>query len=151
MKTHVYLAGQISFNDNRTFEWRNDIRNEYEEDNEIEIIDPCNNRFNSNNTNKDHYSHENIEVLTSKDKNYVLKSDVCIVNLNMYDKNKPLVGTLFELAWYINHPEKTVIGICPENESNGYNNHPFVRSAITTWVTNHWYAITAINEYFKGI
>jgi hypothetical protein len=86
-------------------------------------------------------------ILVPKDKSYIYRSTIVIANLIQYDLNKPIIGTLFELAWcnYLNN--KTVIGIKLDKDDILYN-HPFVSSTITTWVTNEYEACKLINYYF---
>jgi hypothetical protein len=70
--------------------------------------------------------------------------------MNIYDSQKAIIGSYFELAWYHMHPEKTVIGVYTgDREKNGlHTRHPFVNQAVTTWVKSHREACELIKYYF---
>lgn len=149
-KEKIYLIGQISFQAVETYLWRERVENLLPYD-KFEIFNPCKNEFNLE-LNKsvarlsDVYVENGIDILVPKDKSYVLNSDIAIANLNWYDEEKLVIGTLFELAWYHDHPEKTVIGIC--NDENQMCNHPFVKSVVTVWVKDETEACALILKYF---
>lgn len=157
MKEVVYLAGQISVCNKATYEWRRNINSFFSNNDNIEIIDPCSNQFNKEllheNKDKDNLDWSSVlnkvnnNILVPKDKSYVNRASVVIANLIHYDPNKPIIGTLFELAWcnYLN--DKTVIGIKLEKDCILYT-HPFINSTITTWVTNEYDACKLISYYF---
>jgi nucleoside 2-deoxyribosyltransferase len=157
MKQIIYLIGQISSKSEETYLWREDFKNRidfYCLNDVVEIIDPCKNNFNNDIKNKNFSIHEtyNIEhtdVLVSKDRNFVKQSTIGIANLNTYDKDKPIIGTLFELAWYFDSPEKGVIGIFDgDYTKDKICNHPFVKQSVTLWVKTEQEAFNIIKNYF---
>lgn len=160
MKELIYLIGQISVDEKETYEWRKNIRGYFATKPDWEIIDPCNNGFNQRalaNAGGDPkrlkiYETNGVELLVPKDYSYVKKSTMGICNMNHYDEKKPLIGTMFELAWYYSNPEKTVIGIFNGNPKENINcNHPFVKAAIDTWVEDEWAAIDLAMHYYQDV
>lgn len=152
MKEVIYLAGQISVNDVRSYQWRENVKGIFHNEDMYEVIDPCGNKFNQSLINKDDYQDHcdvyNLNgtgILVPKDKSYVTRSTIAIVNMIHYDKDKPIVGTCFELAWYNFTNDKTVIGIY---EDNKYSNHPFVKNTVTVWVSDEYEACHLIKHYF---
>lgn len=157
MKESIYLIGQISIDAPITYEWRKNVRRSFAGNPEWEVIDPCNNGFNQTvlaNAGKDiHrkvvYKTQGIELLVPKDYSYVARSTMGFCNMNQYDPNKAIIGTCFELAWYF-QMQKSVIGIYDGNpEEDLHCNHPFVKSAVTTWVKNEWEACELALHYFQ--
>lgn len=157
MKEVIYLAGQISVDKIETYQWRKDVCNYFEFNDQYDIINPCANPYNiellyeykDKNTNWNKiYANGHNNILVSKDKSYVNRASIVIANLIQYDKNKPIIGTLFELAWcnYINN--KTVIGIHDNTKSIHYT-HPFITNTISTWVTDQIHACNVIDHYFS--
>jgi len=161
-KLSIYLMGQISGKAPETYRWRKKFREEFENDNQFNIIDPCNNYFNRSllekakklNFTKEHCTIkeacriQGVDIIVPKDYLYVHISDIGVADLNLYDQNKPLIGTMFELAWYSNYPYKTVIAI--HKGKDIYKKHPFIQKAVTTWVTDSQEAVKLIKNYFRG-
>jgi hypothetical protein len=58
----------------------------------------------------------------------VLEADIVLVNLNTFGCPRPLIGTIFELAW-VWHLRKRCIAIC---DPNNYlmHEHPFLKETI---------------------
>ena len=74
------------------------------------------------------YTTNGIGLLVPKDKMYVMKSTGALANMNHYDTEKPMIGTMFELAWYHENNHKAVIGIFKGDPTKDkYCNHPFVQ------------------------
>lgn len=159
MKESIYLIGQISIDAPETYEWRKNVRRCLGSSQDWEIIDPCNNGFNRtvlDNAGKDThrkivYKTQGIELLVPKDYSYVSRSTMGFCNMNQYDPKKPIIGTCFELAWYF-QMQKSVIGIFDGNPAEDIHcNHPFVKSAVTTWVSNEWEACELAVHYFQDV
>ena len=151
-----YLVGQISPLFEITYLWRNTVINEMKEfEDEIGFINPCANSFNSKLVNESRYAVTKekrsfgIDILPHKDYTFVLESDIAIVNLNQYDKDKPLLGSFFELAWYFANPEKTVIGFADDLDSY-LCKHPFVQGAVSVWCNDVYGSIYLLQKYFLG-
>ena len=159
MKESIYLIGQISVDDERSYEWRKNVRRIFGANSNWEVIDPCNNGFNRSvleNAGGDDrrlrvYKTAGIDLLVPKDFSYVERSTMGMCNMNHYDPQKPVVGTCFELAWYW-EMQKTVIGIFDGNvDEDVYCNHPFIKSAVTTWVKDEWEACELAIHYFQDV
>jgi len=156
--TNVYLVGQISNKYEETFNWRRKICNEFETYSNINIINPCNskhnyNLFNKENKEKDFFKFKGIDLIVSKDRKYVMDSDICICNLNIYDHEQPFIGSFFELAWFYDCPEKTVIGFSYTNNPNEHPflRHPFIKQTIDHLVKNVYEACELIDLYFNDV
>ena len=158
MNEKIYLIGQISSSKPETYRWRENIINQFRGDDRILFIDPCSNGFNqkilADNINdplrKKIYKMRGTELLVPKDKSYVVRSTMGIANMNIFDPKKPIIGTFFELAWYLDYPEKAVIGILngdPENDV--ICNHPFVRESVTIWVRDEYEACELVHHYYQ--
>jgi zona occludens toxin (predicted ATPase) len=158
-KVTIYLIGQIT-SDPETYEWRRRIRKRFEEHEKFRFFDPCNNMFSKSVLKSSKGSVDSFKslaagntfssILVPRDMSYVLNSDVAIANLNLYTKEKPLLGTFFELAWYKMNPEKTVIGIFDgDPKENFICQHPFVRSAVHAWTRNEEQAGDILEEFFN--
>jgi len=158
MCNSIYLVGQISVDKPISYEWRENVRNHFKGNDMFQIIDPTNNNFNTAKLkeagNDPHrfiiYKTKGVQLLVPKDRTIVDDSTMCFANMNLYDENKPMIGSMFELAWYYDAPEKAVIGIFDgDPESDVYCNHPFVRSTIDLWVKNEQEACEITEYYFK--
>ena len=160
MKEIVYLIGQISVDKKESYEWRKNVRRSFGGNTNWEIIDPCNNGFNQavlDNAGGDPtrlkvYKTQGIELLVPKDYSYVKRSTMGFCNMNHYDTKKPVIGTMFELAWYYDNPQKTVIGIFDGNPEEDVNcNHPFVRAAVDVWVKDEWECCELAMHYYQDV
>ena len=164
MKERIYLIGQISPDKAITYQWRLDVRMFFAQDGEksnFEIIDPCDNEWNKNCTNFNGEKGEDPQrlkiyksmgtgLIVPKDHSYVLRSTGCIANMIQYDPLKPTVGTLFELAWYYQNPEKCVIGVFDGDWQNDvYCNHPFVRETVDVWCKTPIEAAQLLRDYYN--
>lgn len=157
-----YLVGQISPKFEITYKWRQnviDYFNELMDQNKlstpIEFINPCANQFNKDVLKKKVYAvhhkgrQPGIDLLVPKDRTFVRRSSIGLVNMNQYDPNKPLLGSFFELAWYYDDPNKAVIGFA-DNLNHYLVQHPFVQQAVNVWVNNEFEACELIERYFVG-
>ena len=158
MKETIYLIGSISVDKPETYEWRQYVREYFKHDSYFEIIDPCDNEWNTGvlkkATDDPHrlkiYKERGVSLIVPKDKTYVRKSTMAIADLNQYDPDKPLIGTLFELAWYHDEPEKTVIGIYDGDPMESvWCGHPFVQDTVRVWVRTHQEACELVEMYFR--
>lgn len=165
MKEVIHLIGQISPDKAVTYEWRQEVREFFNptllSNANFEIIDPCDNEWNKSITNfkgeKEEdpqrlriYKTKGLGLIVPKDYSYVLRSTGCIANMNQYDSLKPTVGTLFELAWYYQNPEKCVIGVFEGDPTNDvYCNHPFIRETVDMWCQDHMEAATILKDYYN--
>lgn len=164
MKERIYLIGQISVDKEITYRWRREVRDFFyehsikEAEATFEMIDPCDNEFNKSVKNFNGsdpqririYKTKGIGLIVPKDHSYVLRSTGCIANMNVYDPDKPMIGTLFELAWYYQNPEKCVIGVFDGDPTNDvYCNHPFVKETVDIWCESHMEAAQILRDYYR--
>ena len=61
-----------------------------------------------------------------------------------------MIGTLFELAWYMTRPHKTVIGLLEEGTvtTDPYAAHPFVAEAVHVWTKSVKEACKMVEMFF---
>lgn len=156
MKETLYLIGQISPAALESFTWRKKVRKYFEHRADFEVIDPCQDEFNTrlveeNVTERiEIYKERGIRLIVPRDRWYVLRSTIGLCNLNHYDTAKPIIGTMFELAWYCEMPEKAVIGIYSGDiRDDVICSHPFVERAVDTWVKNEQEACELVEYYFR--
>jgi hypothetical protein len=153
MSQLIYLVGQISPKFEVTYQWRRNLEEAFAGRDDIKFINPCANPFNEKVLEKKQYAVSRdfrvdaIDVLPSKDYTFCKRSSMAIVNMNHYDKDKPMLGSFFELGWYFTMPEKTVIGFT-EDLGDYQVQHPFVQQAVTTWCNNEYEAAAIVEKYF---
>lgn len=140
----IYLIGQISPH-RETYDWRTRVQKYFEDKSKVNIISPTASPFNAGYfdnivngdfiSTRDVYRTKGIKILPAKDMHYVYSSNFAIANLNHYTPEKPILGTYFELAWYLANPDKVVIGIYDGDPMKTIHTaHPFVQAAVTAWV-----------------
>lgn len=161
MLERIYLVGQVSVDKEITYQWRQDVRNFFKDyKSDFEMIDPCDNEFNKGVKNFNGsssgpqrlkiYKTKGIGLIVPKNHSYVLRSTGCIANMNQYDKDKPMIGTLFELAWYYQNPEKCVIGVFDGDPNEDiYCNHPFIKETVDIWCKDHMEAAQILKDYYQ--
>lgn len=122
---------------------------------QFEIFDPCHNDFNKAVLDselsrvEEVYEVAGLDLIVPKDRQFVARSTICFANLNWYDYPDPMIGTMFELAWYADASDKAVIGIFNgDHGKDTYCRHPFVRNAVHTWVKNEIDACKIAERYF---
>lgn len=160
MRELVYLVGQISPKFEITYQWRknvidyfNDVANAAHQ---IHFINPCSNNFNKKVLEKAEYAvtkkkrSNGINLLVPKDKSYVKRSTIGLVNMNQYDPAKPLIGSFFELSWYYDYPAKAVIGFA-DDLSSYLCQHPFVQQSVDAWCSDEYEACRLIDKYFVDV
>jgi hypothetical protein len=152
----IYLVGQISPKDPESYMWRSDVKEHFKENDQIYIIDPCSNPFNQKTLAKQKYAVTKekrsfgIDLLVPKDRSFVARSDIGLVNMNHFDPEKCLLGSFFELAWYYDSPEKAVIAWA--DDLNSYQcQHPFVQMSVTTWCRDVAEACYLVEKYFISV
>lgn len=118
------------------------------------IIDPCHNAFNEgvrteSTAREEVYETAGVDLIVPKDRMAVKRSSIGFANFHRYDPDKALIGTMFELSWYSDSPDKAVIGIFDgDHMKDEYCRHPFVRRAVHTWVKNEIEACKIVERYF---
>jgi len=155
MRETIYLCGQISVAAPESFDWRRRVREYFANRLDFNIIDPCMDDFNREMMEKGMedrakvYKTRGIKLIVPRDRIYVTKSTIAMANLNLYDEKKPMIGTMFELAWYFDASDKAVIGIYSGDYTKDiYCNHPFVKRAVNVWAKDEKEASEMIDYYF---
>lgn len=154
----VYLVGQISPKYEITYRWRKKVVDYFANSpyGNFRFINPCSNNFNKSTLQKKEYAVQRksrtwgIDLLVPKDRSYVDRSTIGLVNMNWYDKDKPLLGSFFELAWYRDCPEKAVIAFAEDKDSY-ICQHPFVQKAVDVWCDDEHEAIELLETYFVDV
>lgn len=160
MNEVIYLIGQISKEREITYRWRQEVRKFFSGGGEnygFELIDPCDNEWNMGMVKLNgegerfaYYNSVGASLIVPKDYGYVMRSTGCIANMNHYDTKKPMIGTLFELAWYYKHQEKCVIGVFDGDwQEDSICNHPFVRETVDVWCKDHMEAAKLLKTFYR--
>jgi len=131
-RNYVYLAGNINEN-SRTYEWREEFTELVKDEPRIVVVNPCANKFNQamKNVGKDgmEFTREAIKrsqkILRAKDYQLVKMCNAIVVHLGLTNLEKPMVGTIQELAWARDIFYTPVIAIT-EGEKNIYTTHPWI-------------------------
>ena len=150
----IYLIGQISSVATESYSWRRKVRDFFDDLEGFNIIDPCHNAFNrsvqlESTVREKVYETDGVDLIVPKDRMAVKESSMCFANFHRYDTSKALIGTMFELAWYADSPDKAVIGIFNgDHMADEYCRHPFVRNAVHTWVKTEIDACKLAIRYF---
>ena len=151
MNVKVYLAGNISSNP-ETYEWREvatQLLTPY-----YEVLNPSSNPFNTALLKEFTGDIESFKVaainraqhiLLVKDYNLVLSANIILANMALVTPGKPLIGTLFELAWawQLRKPVIAIVG------DNWYCKHPFPTSTFAATANSVEDACMLIHEFFK--
>jgi hypothetical protein len=152
-KYMVYLVGQVNANP-ETYKWREEVNKYFENNNHVEILNPCNDefhykQFSTDSTIQKVSKNEGISLLPHRDRKLVKLSNVGFVNMNTY-LSKPFIGSFFELAWYFDTPEKIIIGIFQGDPTKVIEcNHPFVKETIQIWVKHHIQACKMLEKFIN--
>ncbi len=140
MTTQVYLVGLISSNP-ETFKWRQKATKLLGE--KFVVANPVLSKFDKDNLKENKGDEESFwaealkedkaaRLLAPKSHAHVKASDVILVNLELADE-RPMVGSLFELAWawFYRIP---VVAVCdPKKRDSIYAIHPFIQDTVTHW------------------
>lgn len=87
-------------------------------------------------------------AIVHKDYNCVRKADLLIVNTDTFGQDRPLLGTVYELAWAYDW-RKPVIMI---TDNVVWKNHPFVTNTVSWYVKSVEELLEKkiINEFYKS-
>ena len=149
MSVRVYLGGNIS-HDPETYEWRKRFVEIVRPYDAIAPINPCASRYNDEMLEES----RGVEITEAEgirytaeaqartkgllpDKDFwLLKScDINVVNLVLNTAGRPMIGTVFEMAWCRDIFNIPCIGITGGADfENAYTVHPFIRRALTSEV-----------------
>ena len=132
----IYLIGHINPSHPETYVWREQVEDYFGPWPTVEIINPCDSSFDAKLMDDGledpgrlkAYRKKGTRIFVPKSFQSVDESTIAIANLCAYGSEDPMIGALFELAWYMTHPHKTVIGLLPEGNisTDPHAAHPFV-------------------------
>lgn len=153
MKT-VYLAGLISTEHPESLAWRDVARRklwDYAGDlgKDVVVLSPLRGKADLEGATSDGgITHP---ATTAKDVMYrdradILRADIILVNLNDWGSERPMVGTMFELAWAWDH-KKPVVAVVDDNNYL-MKSHPFVVEAVTHYFEDLDSACKFVARYF---
>ena len=154
----IYLIGHINPAHPETYAWREEVEKYFMEQNSVEIINPCDSSFDARllEDGKDDpgrlsaYRKKGVRIFVPKSRQSVDESTIAIANLCSYGSEAPMIGTLMELAWYMDNPGKTVIGLLPEGNisTDPHAAHPFVAEAVHVWTKSVKEACRMVDTFF---
>jgi nucleoside 2-deoxyribosyltransferase len=146
----VYLVGVIS-EDPKSHEWRREAKRLLRD--KFVVNDPTSSRFDretlkeaEGDADKMHklVSEHQAEILLPKSLQSVQNCDIVLINLDLQAKDRPMVGSIMELAWaFMLH--KTVIAI---KGGSYYSYHPMVQGCVHAWAKSVAEAAEIIREFF---
>ena len=69
--------------------------------------------------------------------------------MNRYTNDKPFIGSLFELAWACEDPDKLVIGLFDGSPKlDTYCGHPFIQNVVHIWRKTEAEVVNVIHQIF---
>lgn len=153
-RNYVYLAGNIN-EDIRTYEWRDKFTELVKDEDRIVVVNPCKNQFNqsliNSATNGLDFTRNAVKksqrILRAKDFQLVKMCNIVVVNLYLVSKQKPMVGTIMELAWSRDIFYTPVIGIT-NGEENIYTMHPWIDECCSAKVETIEEAAETVKFFF---
>lgn len=154
---YVYLAGNIS-DDVRTYEWREQFTSLVSDiirQGRLKVVDPCANPFNQSLKNSDECGLDFVReavrrsqrILRAKDYQLVKMCNLMVANLGLFSLEKPMIGTVQELAWARDILYIPVIGITLGKECV-YTNHPWIDECCSAKVETVVDAANMVKEFF---
>jgi len=153
-RNYIYLAGTINDN-SATYEWRKKFTKLMEDEPNVIIVNPCANAFNQG---MKKIGNDGLEftkeakkrsqkILRAKDYQLIKMSNIVVVNLGFNKPEKPMVGTIQELAWASEIFYVPVIAIT-NGEDNIYTNHPWLDECYSAKVETVEEAAEMIKTFF---
>jgi len=151
---YIYLAGAIS-DDMRTYEWRDEFTESFKDEPRVVIVNPCANQAELALKNKTKGGLNYVKAITkvsqkilrAKDYQLVKISNIIVVHLGFTTHDKPLVGTIQELAWAHDIFYTPIIAIT-SGIDNIYTNHPWVDECCSAKVETVAEAVNIVNTFF---
>ena len=150
-KKRVYLVGVIS-EDPASHLWRKEAKRLLGDN--FYIDDPTSSKFDKETLKEAAGDAEKIHVLVDQHQSEILlpKSqqsvedcDIVLVNLSIEAKDRPMIGSIMELAWaYKLH--KTVIAV---RGTGYYSRHPMVKGIVHAWADSLEEAVGIIKEFYS--
>jgi nucleoside 2-deoxyribosyltransferase len=157
----IYLIGHINPAHPETYAWREEVEDYFtqmDKDGDISIINPCDSSFDARLMEQGKedperlaaYRKKGTRIFVPKSRQSVDESTIAIANLNTYGSEAPMIGTIMELAWYMDNPQKTVIGLLTEGNvsTDPYAAHPFVAESVHVWTKSVKEACRMVGMFF---
>jgi len=158
---YIYLAGTISSNP-ITYEWREKFEILTREERlykKVVTVNPCRNKYNQNIKNFKSNGLEFLkevksrsqQILRAKDKQLLGMCNVMLMDLSIYDKDKPHIGTLHELVWahdIFYMPVISIVGSDSDSHNNPYSTHPWIDECCSAKVETVEEAADMIKTFF---
>ena len=152
-KISIYLAGYIQgIVIEKCIAWRKQIRKHYDDwkgagvPYPITWMDPLNGEEDVS----DNGLNSNVpsQAIFTRDYQCVKRADLLVVNTDTFGQDRPLLGTIFELAWAFEH-HVPVIMITKEEM---YKKHPFLEHNVAWYFENVEELLEkkCINFFYKG-
>lgn len=146
----VYLAGYITGSViEQCIEWRKKIREHYAmQDWDIIFLDPLNGKYINTISEDGLKSNVPAHAIIHRDFQSVTKSDLIVVNTDTFGGERPLTGTICELAWAWEHH----IPIVMISNEEKYSEHPFL-DYFASWkckTVDELLEKKIINYFYKG-
>jgi len=151
---YIYLAGNIS-EDIRAYQWREEFENLMKDESNVVVVNPCANKFNQGMINATKngldFTKESVKrsqkILRAKDYQLVKMCSVIVVNLELFSTEKPMIGTVQELAWARDIFYIPVIAITG-GADNIYTNHSWIDECCSAKVDTVTEAVVMIKTFF---
>jgi hypothetical protein len=151
---YVYLAGNIS-EDSRTYEWREKFIELVKDESNVVVVNPCANKFNQDMKNATEEGlafvkeakKRSQKILRAKDYQLVKMCSVIVVNLELHNPDRPMIGTVQELTWARDVFYVPVIAITGK-EDNIYTTHMWMDECCSAKVETVEKAAEMIKTFF---
>jgi len=158
---YVYLAGTIS-SDTRTYEWRENFEFLTREERlyrKLIPVNPCRNKFNQSMSKFKGSGNDFIkmaktksqQILRAKDKQLLSMCNLMLMDISIYDPNKPHIGTIQELTWahdIFYMPIIAIIGDSRSVDNNPYAQHMWIDECCSAKVETVEEAVDLIKTFF---
>lgn len=146
----VYLVGPIT-EDQRTHQWRKEAIKKLGD--KFDCDDPCASKFDreslkeaNGDAKKSHtiVEEHQAEILLPKSFQSVSECDIMLVNFSIEPSDRPMIGSLMEIAWgYDLH--KSIIAV---RGTGYYSRHPMIIGCVHAWGNDLDEAIEIIKEFY---
>jgi nucleoside 2-deoxyribosyltransferase len=148
----VYLAGPIT-EDPETHHWRKKAIRLLGD--RFECDDPCSSKFDRETLKEADGDAKKIhnlvdkyqaEILLPKSFQSVAKCDIVLANFAIEPSDRPIIGTLMEVAWAW-QLHRVIIAI---DGKGYYTRHPMIRGTVNAWAESLEEAVEIIKEFFTS-
>lgn len=155
-RNYVYLAGNIS-SDPETYNWRQEFSEQVMDEPRIVVVNPCLNEFDKHASDNKisqmqllkRTAKQTQKILRAKDYKMIGICNIFVVNLSLYNKERPMIGTLQELVWAHDIYYMPIIGIIGKDGANNpYVQHMWVSECCSAQVETVKEAVDMIKNLF---